>query len=375
MQIWRSSHVSWSVRSSGPSVVGRARAALSRMRRSGGHVGLRHQPAHVRDEAVEHGQDLSAGPRVAVLDQPRPFAMGAAVTVGAPGRAVTVGDPTRSRSVEARLARASSSWIRPALRLRSAIWTRSPSEPPAMRMAIGATTPSQPNPPIMIIASAAIPARMNADAPDERRPGRAGIHPVGQLQRLVPRRRRDVHRTPRTGGDDRVLELPHPRFRREPRLRLVGRGGHGRQRRRRGVARRVHELAGCRPLPSRLLPSRPLQRLVDAARSPVRSPSGAIGPLPGLADLARLARVERLARRVEWLRVHGAKLRHVGQRRNRARSDGTDAGTWLGSPLHRRVLGIVLDGLRPARVGPTPLPVPPLTDADLHPGPAARPMS
>ena len=111
-------------------------------------------------------------------------------------------------------------------------------------------------------------------------------HPASQLQRFVSRRRRDVHRTSRTSGDERVLELPHPRFCREPRLRLIGRGGHGRQRRRRGVARRIDELAGSRPLPSR-----PLLRLVDAARSPVRSPSGAISPLPGLADLARLARL------------------------------------------------------------------------------------
>ena len=37
--------------------------------------------------------------------------------------------------------------------------------------------------------------------------------------------------------------------------------------------------------------------------------------------------------------------------------------------VYRRVLGVVLDGLRPARSGPTPLPVGPLTDADLHPVP------
>ena len=78
----------------------------------------------------------------------------------------------RARSVEARLARASSSWIRPAFRLRSAIWSPFPREPPAMRITSGATTPSQPNPPIIIIASATIPARMNPtprtnDAPDE----------------------------------------------------------------------------------------------------------------------------------------------------------------------------------------------------------------
>jgi AcrR family transcriptional regulator len=43
--------------------------------------------------------------------------------------------------------------------------------------------------------------------------------------------------------------------------------------------------------------------------------------------------------------------------------------------IHRRVLAIVLDGLRPARTEPTPLPVPPLTDDDLHPNPPhpARP--
>lgn len=36
--------------------------------------------------------------------------------------------------------------------------------------------------------------------------------------------------------------------------------------------------------------------------------------------------------------------------------------------IYRRVLGIVLDGLRPARRAPTPLPVGPLTDADLQGG-------
>jgi AcrR family transcriptional regulator len=34
--------------------------------------------------------------------------------------------------------------------------------------------------------------------------------------------------------------------------------------------------------------------------------------------------------------------------------------------IYRRVLGVVLDGLRPSRDAPTPLPVPPLTDDDLH---------
>ena len=38
--------------------------------------------------------------------------------------------------------------------------------------------------------------------------------------------------------------------------------------------------------------------------------------------------------------------------------------------IYRRVLGVVLDGLRPARTGPTELPVPPLTDADLRSAPA-----
>jgi AcrR family transcriptional regulator len=38
--------------------------------------------------------------------------------------------------------------------------------------------------------------------------------------------------------------------------------------------------------------------------------------------------------------------------------------------VYRRVLAIVLDGLRPSRSGPTPLPVGPLNDADLHPGSA-----
>jgi len=40
--------------------------------------------------------------------------------------------------------------------------------------------------------------------------------------------------------------------------------------------------------------------------------------------------------------------------------------------IYRRVLAIVVDGLRPARQGPSPLPVRPLTDDDLHSGhPAA----
>jgi hypothetical protein len=40
--------------------------------------------------------------------------------------------------------------------------------------------------------------------------------------------------------------------------------------------------------------------------------------------------------------------------------------------IYRRVLAIVLDGLRPARQGPSRLPVRPLTDDDLHSGhPAA----
>lgn len=43
--------------------------------------------------------------------------------------------------------------------------------------------------------------------------------------------------------------------------------------------------------------------------------------------------------------------------------------------IFRRVLAIVLDGLRPAREGPSPLPVGPLTDDDLHSGrPAAAPQ-
>jgi hypothetical protein len=129
-----------------------------------------------------------------------------------------------------------------------------------------------------------------------------------------------------------VLELPYPRFRREPRLRLVGRRGHGRQRRRCGVARRVHELAGSRPLPSRPLSPRPLLRFVDAARGPVRSPGCAVSSLPGLADLARLERrrrglfLGRLARWVKWLRVHGPKLSYLGQRRNRCRWIRISAG-------------------------------------------------
>ena len=74
--------------------------------------------------------------------------------------------------MDARLARASSSWIRPALWLRSAVWTRYPNAPPAMRMASGTTTPNHPNPPIVSIASATMPARMNPtprtnDAPEE----------------------------------------------------------------------------------------------------------------------------------------------------------------------------------------------------------------
>jgi len=42
------------------------------------------------------------------------------------------------------------------------------------------------------------------------------------------------------------------------------------------------------------------------------------------------------------------------------------AATGQRPDIYRRVLGVVLDGLRPSRVGPTPLPVPPLTDTDLH---------
>jgi AcrR family transcriptional regulator len=37
--------------------------------------------------------------------------------------------------------------------------------------------------------------------------------------------------------------------------------------------------------------------------------------------------------------------------------------------IYRRILGVVLDGLRPSRRGPTPLPVEALTDDDLHPAP------
>ena len=78
----------------------------------------------------------------------------------------------RARSVGARLARAISSWMRPALRLRSAILIRSLSEPLAMRITSGTKKPSHPNPPINIIASATIPATMNPtprtnDAPDD----------------------------------------------------------------------------------------------------------------------------------------------------------------------------------------------------------------
>ena len=43
------------------------------------------------------------------------------------------------------------------------------------------------------------------------------------------------------------------------------------------------------------------------------------------------------------------------------------AGAARRPDIYRRVLGVVLDGLRPARSGPTPLPVDPLTDDDLHP--------
>ena len=39
--------------------------------------------------------------------------------------------------------------------------------------------------------------------------------------------------------------------------------------------------------------------------------------------------------------------------------------------IYRRVLAVVLDGLRPSRTHPTPLLEPPLTDADLHSAPAA----
>ena len=66
-----------------------------------------------------------------------------------------------------------------------------------MRMASGATTPSKPSRPIIVIPSATIPARMNP-TPWTTTPRTSQIHPVSQLQRLVSRRRWDVHRTPRT---------------------------------------------------------------------------------------------------------------------------------------------------------------------------------
>ena len=53
-----------------------------------------------------------------------------------------------------------------------------------MRMATGATTPSQPNPPIDHHHERNDPGEDEPDAPDGRRPGRAGIDPVGELQRL-----------------------------------------------------------------------------------------------------------------------------------------------------------------------------------------------
>jgi AcrR family transcriptional regulator len=43
--------------------------------------------------------------------------------------------------------------------------------------------------------------------------------------------------------------------------------------------------------------------------------------------------------------------------------------------IYRRVLGIILDGLRPARAGVTALPVGPLTDADLHTVPGGETTS
>ena len=197
------------------------------------------------------------------------------------------------------------------MRLRSAILIRSLSEPPAMRMASGTTKPSHPNPPIIIIASATIPATMNPtprtnDAPDE-----PGSTRSSQLQRLVARRRRDVHRAPGAGSDERVLELPHPRFRREPRLGLVGRGGHGRQRRRRGVARRVHELSGSRPLTGR-----PLPRLLEAAGGPVSLAGRRDQPAPGPCG----PRASRTARRTSPATAVQAGL-----------GGGGAAGSWDGS--------------------------------------------
>ena len=118
-------------------------------------------------------------------------------------------------------------------------------------------------------------------------PQTSRIHPVSQLQRLFTCRRRDVHRTPSTGGDDRVLELPHPRFRREPRLRLVGRRGHRRQRRRRGVACRIHELAGSRPLAS---PPAPAPRGRAARPGPLAGRRDRLAPAPCGPRASRTAR-------------------------------------------------------------------------------------
>jgi AcrR family transcriptional regulator len=82
------------------------------------------------------------------------------------------------------------------------------------------------------------------------------------------------------------------------------------------------------------------------------------------------------------MREHHARLVHRAQEAGVLRDDisptdmlvltlSVQATLSLGAASHRpdiyrRVLGIILDGLRPARSKPTPLPVGPLTDADLH---------
>jgi len=110
------------------------------------------------------------------------------------------------------------------------------------------------------------------------------------------------------------------------------------------------------------------------------------GAYTASAGWARGTGPERLyalfARTEAAMREHHVRLVHRAQQAGELRDDiaPTDmlvltlsvqatvalAATGQRPDIYRRVLGIVLDGLRPSRLGPTPLPVPPLTDTDLH---------
>ncbi len=184
-----------------------------------------------------------------------------------------------------------------------------------------------------------MPARMNPRPRDERGGSRAGIHAIGELQRLLARGRRHVHPPAGASGGDGVLQLPHPGLGRKPRIRLVGRRGHGGQRGRRSIAHHIEQLVRSGPLAGRAR-----LRLADTAGCPVRPSGCPVRPLAGLADLPRLGgldvpasgslrrrggrccgvrwRRRRLlgwtARRARRLHGHGVKVRHVEQSRKRA---------------------------------------------------------